>query len=151
MEVQLVYSTSIKDNRYFVRCLTVTKEVSANNYIVDTGAKITCCNYSFLDESILEKDVVFCEAKIIGGLVKGNAVKFYRYPIRQFTIGTIDMGRQDIWITFDKRVTDIILGMDILKQVIIITNPYNQKIYFCRDTEDYKRNIQLNGKTDSNN
>ncbi len=53
------------------------------------------------------------------------------------------MDGQDIWITFDKRVTDTVLGMDILKQVIMITNPYEQKIYFCKDAEDYERNFQL--------
>lgn len=53
------------------------------------------------------------------------------------------MGRQDIWVTFDKRVTDTVLGMDILKQVIMITNPYNQKVYFCKDAEDYEQNFQL--------
>ena len=61
----------------------------------------------------------------------------------QFTIGNIDMGEQDIWITFDERITDIILGMDILKQIIMITNPYDQKIYFCREREDYADNFEL--------
>lgn len=53
------------------------------------------------------------------------------------------MDEQDIWITFDKRVTDTILGMDILKQVIMITNSYEQKVYFCKDTDDYRQNFQL--------
>ena len=68
---------------------------------------------------------------------------FYRYSLKQFTIGNINMGEQDIWISFDRRVTDIILGMDILKQVIMITNPYDQKIYFCKGAEDYYQNFQL--------
>ncbi|MDE7477274.1 MAG: retropepsin-like domain-containing protein [Lachnospiraceae bacterium] len=138
-----MYSTNIKDNRYLVRCLAVANEISVNNFVVDTGAKITCCNSDFMDENILEKDVAKCEVKLLGGLVKGNVVKFYRYPLKQFTIGNINMGEQDIWITFDKRVTDIILGMDILKQIIMITNPYNQKIYFCKDAEDYEQCFQL--------
>lgn len=53
------------------------------------------------------------------------------------------MGRRDIWITFDERITDIILGMDILKRVIMITNPYDEKIYFCRDGEDYQEHFIL--------
>lgn len=76
-------------------------------------------------------------------IVDGVSVRFYKHHLQQFTIGNIDMGEQDIWITFDKRVTDIILGMDILKQVIMITNPYDQKIYFCKDAEDYRQNFQL--------
>ena len=53
------------------------------------------------------------------------------------------MDRQDIWITFDRKISDIILGMDILKQIIMITNPYNQKIYFCKDKSDYDSNFEL--------
>ncbi len=47
------------------------------------------------------------------------------------------MGEQVIWITFDKKVTDIILGMDILRNIILITNLYDKKIYFCKDKEYY--------------
>ena len=79
-----MYSTSIKDNRCLIRCLAVANEISANNFIVDTGAKITCCNSEFLDENIVENDVAECEVKILGGLVKGSTVKFYRYPLKQF-------------------------------------------------------------------
>ena len=50
------------------------------------------------------------------------------------------MGEQVKWITFDRRVTDIILGMDILRNIILITNPYDKKIYFCKDKEDYIEN-----------
>ena len=138
-----MYSTNIKDNRYLIRCLAVSKEISANNFVVDTGAILTCCNSGFLDEKIQEKDVLGHETKAIGGLVSGSAVKFYKYPLKQFTIGNIDMGKQDIWITFDDRVTDIVLGMDILKQILIIINPYDQKIYFCKDADDYHENFEL--------
>lgn len=61
----------------------------------------------------------------------------------QFTIGNIDMSQQNIWITFDERITDIILGMDILKQIIMITNPYNQQVYFCKDSDDYNSSFKL--------
>lgn len=74
------------------------------------------------------------------GIVNGAVIKFYKYQLKQFTIGNIDMGEQVKWITFDKRVTDIILGMDILRNIILITNPYDKKIYFCKDKEDYIEN-----------
>ena len=53
------------------------------------------------------------------------------------------MGEQDIWVTFDRRVTDTVLGMDILKQIIMITNPYNQQVYFCKDSDDYNSGFEL--------
>lgn len=126
-----------------IRCITVTKQIAANNFIVDTGAMFTCCNYSFLDENMQEKEIAGCVVKLIGGLIKGEAVKFFKLRLKQFTIGDIDLGEQDIWITFDERVTDIILGMDILKKIIMITNPYNKKIYFCKDKSDYDSNFEL--------
>ncbi len=82
------------------------------------------------------------EQKFISGFVKGSVVTFYRIHLRQFTIGNIDMGEQDIWITFDDRVTDAVLGMDILKQVMMITNPYDQRIYFCKDVVVYHLNFE---------
>ncbi len=75
--------------------------------------------------------------------MKGLPVVFYRCSLKQFTIGNINIGEQDIWITFGKRVTDTVLGMDIPKQVIMITNPYEQKVYFRKDAEDNNHNFCL--------
>ena len=47
------------------------------------------------------------------------------------------------FITFDERVTDTVLGMDILQQVIFTANPYNRKMCFCKDAADYDQNFQL--------
>ena len=33
------------------------------------------------------------------------------------------MEKQDIWITFDERVADAVLGMNVLHRVIFTTNP----------------------------
>ena len=138
-----MYSTNIEDNRYIVRCLSVSGYVASERFIVDTGAKYTCCHYRAVNRTLKEEQFCKCEYKNLCGIVNGVAVKFYKYDLSQFTIGNIDMGEQDIWITFDERITDIILGMDILKQIIMITNPYDQKIYFCRDREDYDDNFEL--------
>lgn len=63
MEVQQVYSTSLKDNRYMVNCIAVAKEIHVVRFIVDTGAKITCCNYRVVDKCIQEKELTDCETK----------------------------------------------------------------------------------------
>ena len=138
-----VYSTNLKDNRYLVRCLTVAENTYVNEFVVDTGAKYTCCNCSFVDRAMNENMLSNCDVKLIGGLVRGEFVKFYKYKLKQFTIGNIDMKEQDIWVTFEQRVTDAVLGMDILKQIIIVTNPYNQMVYFCKDCNDYQDNFEL--------
>lgn len=138
-----MYSTCLKDDRYLVRCLTVAKEVNINTFVVDTGAKFTCCNCRFIDQTIQENEFSGCDARFISGFVKGEFVKFYQYSLRQFSIGNIDMGQQKIWVTFDARITDMVLGMDILKQLILISSPYDQKMYFCKDADDYDHNFVL--------
>lgn len=138
-----MYNTSMKNNRYEIRCLRVAADVKAVQFIVDTEAKLSCCYYGFINSKLEETELSDSEMKRIGGFIKGEGVKFYRYRLKQFMIGNIDLGMQDIWITFDERVTDIVLGMDILKQVIMITNPYDQQIYFCKDYEDYEQNFRL--------
>lgn len=143
MGVQWVYSTSVKDDRYWVKCLIVSGYVKTYRFLVDTGAKYTCCYYKSVDVTLKESNLFGNEKKYITGFVKGSVVKFYKYQVIQFTIGTIDLGEQDIWITFDERVTDAVLGMDVLQRVIFITNPYNKKVYFCRDIDDYNENFKM--------
>ena len=138
-----MYSTSMINERYFVECLAVTDEVVIEKFIVDTGAKYTCCQYRVINKFLKEEYFRDKEIKYMGGLIRGEIVRFYKYSLKQFTIGNIDLGKQDIWITFDERVTDIILGMDILKRVITITNSYNQRMYFCKDAKDYYTNFVL--------
>lgn len=138
-----MYSTNIRNNKCFIECITVSQETNMIRFIVDTGAMFSCCNYKFFDINMVENDLKGNEIKFLGGFVKGSPVKFYRCSIKQFTIGNIDLGEQDIWITFDKRVTDTVLGMDILQQVIFTANPYNKKIYFCKDKDDYNNNFEL--------
>ena len=48
MEAQLVYSTSIKDNRYTIQCIAAFDKIRVVKFIVDTGAKCTCCTYKTL-------------------------------------------------------------------------------------------------------
>ena len=138
-----MYSTNIRGNRCLIDCVIALTEVSLEKFVVDTGAMFTCCSYNIVDGRLKEKELEGSEVKLIGGFVEGEYLKFYNLPLRQFTIGNIDMGEQDIWITFDEKITDIILGMDILRQIIMIKNPYDQCIYFCKDADDYEQNFRL--------
>lgn len=138
-----MYSTSIRNNKCLVECIIVGSDVNMIKFIMDTGAMFTCCNSKTFDIRLYEKDMADREIKLLGGFVKGSSVKFYKCRMRQFTIGNVDMGEQNIWITFDERVTDAVLGMDILQQVIFAANPYNKKMYFCKDADDYNDNFEL--------
>ena len=137
-----MYSTSIKQNRCRVECIIVAEDIAVENFVVDTGAMYTCCNYLLVNDKLDETSLKDCETSCIGGLIEGDKVRFYKYALKQFTIGNIDLGEQSIWITFDQRVTDIILGMDILRQIMMIINPYNQQVHFCRNYIDYRTNFE---------
>ncbi|MCM1182645.1 MAG: retroviral-like aspartic protease family protein [Roseburia sp.] len=118
-------------------------DISLEKFVVDTGAKFTCCSYKVIDSRLREEQIRNPEIRLVGGIVSGEYLKFYKLRLNQFTIGNIDMREQDIWITFDERITDIILGMDILKQIIVTINPYNQTVCFCKDNDDYNSNFDL--------
>ncbi len=128
-----MYSTRLKDERFVVDSIALLEKARVIQFVVDTGAKYTCCNYASFDENLCESSMKGKEIKFLGGFVKGKPVKFYKCALEQFTIGNIDMNAQDIWVTFDQRVTDTVLGVDILKQIIMITNPYNQQVYFLSE------------------
>ena len=85
-----MYSTKLKDERFIVECITLLKRVRVIQFVVDTGARFTCCNYKEL-------------------------------------------------ITFDKRVKETVLGMDILKQLTFVARADDQTIYFCKDKDDLKQ------------
>lgn len=138
-----MYGTKLKDDKYLVVCFAVGRQVKVINFIVDTGAMFTCCNYKFFDTNMAEKDLRENEIELLSEFVKGAPLKFYKLSLRQFTTGNMDLGKQNIWITFDERVTDNMLGMDIPKKVIFTANPFNQKIYFCKDRDDYNNNFEL--------
>lgn len=143
MEVQQVYSTKLKDERFIVDSIAVLEKTRIIQFIVDTGARFTCCNYAVFDENSYEETMKDNEIKFLGGFVKGKPVKFYRCSLKQFTIGNINLGRQDLWITFDDRVTDTVLGMDILQQIIFASNPYKKKLYFFKDCIDYSDHFEM--------
>lgn len=66
-----MYSTKLKDNRYPVICFAVIRRVQIIDFIVDTGAMFTCCNYTAFDKNLNEKDFMDNDMKLLGGFVKG--------------------------------------------------------------------------------
>lgn len=53
------------------------RRVQIIDFIVDTGAMFTCCNYTAFDKNLNEKDFMDNDVKLLGGFVKGAPVKFY--------------------------------------------------------------------------
>ena len=66
MGAQSVYSTSIKNNRSFVECLLVSREkyISFEKFVVDTGARYTCCGHTVVDKALEESHFGSSEMKL---------------------------------------------------------------------------------------
>lgn len=131
-----MYSTRLDKSRYNIICLVILNNISKLMLCVDTGAKYTCCSYNDIDETLLEKDFKNGDFKNLGGFVEGVTMKFYKYHLKQFTIGNIDMKEQDIWVTFDNRVSDAVLGMDILSQVTFLNIEKSGKLIFFHSVDE---------------
>ena len=129
-----MYSTKLENHRYEVECVAVSNVIKIPILIVDTGALYSCCHYMDIDERLKESELQVLETKYLGGFVRGRAIKFYKYPLRQFTVGNIDKGARFIWITFDDRITDKVLGMDILKDMTFLNK--DKKLYFYDGDEN---------------
>lgn len=117
-----MYSTNCSNGlRYTVTCIINQSVIRLVDTIVDTGAKFTCYRARLIDSSLTEEQMMGKIHKDIGGFVDGerksNTVRVYQYCVNQFTIGNIDLGKRNIWVTFDQRVKDNVLGMDILRSV----------------------------------
>ena len=139
-----MYSTNCSsDLRYIVTCITNQDQINLVDTIVDMGARRTCYQARLIDSSLSESQFKNKPYKLIGGFVGGkeirNAVRFYEYPLQQFTIGNIDMGSQVIWITFDDRIQDNVLGMDILRSVSMLQYANKKELYFFEDKEELRQ------------
>lgn len=139
--------------RYTVTCLINNGAVTMVDAIVDTGALYTCYKAEQISDTLTEEQFIDGECRLIGGFVSGrqnqNAVKFYQYFVPQFTIGTIDMGARSVWITFDERISDNVLGMDILKSVAYMQLEDSNELYFFKDRRELfsaVRNLQNEGE-----
>ncbi len=137
-----MFSTSSDRLRYTVTCIINQNGIVLIDTIVDTGAKFTCYKADQISKHIFEKQFQDAEYKYIGGFVNGRnlseAVKFYSYNVTQFTIGSIDLGARKIWITFDERIADNVLGIDILDSVTYLHYENSNELIFFKDRNELK-------------
>ena len=68
--------------------------------------------------------------------------RFYKCELTQFTIGTVDCGAQNIWITFDPRIADCLLGMDILHRTCFLNNPDEKRLEIYSDMGDIAEELR---------
>ena len=137
-----MYTKSKSKNKYIVECMILSEFPRIVSFMVDTGATYTCCSAANIDTSFREEIFKGHEFRIFGGIVPNIGIKFYKYHAKQFTIGTVDSGERDIWITFDKMATLDLLGIDILQDIAYFHNPQKKELYFYQDLEEMQNHIK---------
>lgn len=140
-----MFSITSEGLRYVVTCILNQDGISLLDTIVDTGAMYTCYRADQVGEELSEDQFCDGESKSIGGFVDGqnvvNAVKFYKYDVKQFAVGTIDLGSTSIWITFDERVSDNVLGMDILNKVAFLQYDNSDELLLFADKAELQKYV----------
>lgn len=101
--------------------------------IYDTGARYTTIPANVIAPELNENDLGDAEQKKLGGFIKGDYIKFYKYSIDNLAVGNIILGPQDVWITFDEKIGATLLGMDIIKQLIAVSEYGNLCIFKSKD------------------
>ncbi len=132
-----MYYASLDDNRVIVQCnIANNGRMRFISAIYDTGARYTCFRASTLNSMLKEESCQGSETKMLGGFIGSGFSKFYKYEVEKFAFGTIDLGKQDVWITFDEAVTSNVVGDDIIKQVNRLSFAGEGKEYFFGDRSE---------------
>lgn len=109
---------------YVVKCICNIGEPSVINCLVDTGAVNTVISYSdLINNPILE---VKGESAFIS--ITRDKIKLSSVVVPQFTVGSIDMGSQEVYIAPMGTIQSSILGLDILSKLTIHQDAYSNKL-----------------------
>ena len=139
-----MYSVKLKDNRITVQCnILKNGKLKFIRAVYDTGAKYSCFRASYIDSAMLEEKIIGHEKKLLAGFVGATVSKFYRFHLEGFALGNVNLGAQDIWITFDENVTTNVVGYDVLSQVTRASLANSGEEIFFSSRAELKQYIDL--------
>lgn len=108
----------VSDKRKYIKCvLRVENNVNIPEFIVDTGAIYTCCNYNEVIGLINLQELQNCPVKRLAGIDKSAGIKFHKITLDSMSIGGLGIGGVYLWVTTDSKMEKAILGMDILNNL----------------------------------
>lgn len=129
------------------------KRNAAMQFIIDTGASITCCRAKELGINLKEQDFITnqSEVKYMNGVLKeGNSregvdryrIKFYEVNIKKLKIGTsIVLEDISVWVTFDNRFYTCLLGQDILDKLYYLHLRQSGNLFITTEVDELKKYI----------
>lgn len=134
------------ENRVLLQCNFVGNRFIKFSAVYDTGAEHTCVTAISLNAKITENDFKDSDTMIVGGLIdSGNvSVKYYKLHVGDFYLGNIHITGVDIWVTFDNRITDNVVGYDILRRVTRLGIENSNMELFFKDTSELLSYIKDN-------
>ena len=134
----------LRDNRITVQCNIIKNEkLKFIRAVYDTGAKYSCFRASYISSSLNEEEMMGHDEKLLAGFVGTAASKFYQFHVDRLALGNVDLGAQDIWITFDENVTTNVIGYDILSQVTRASMANSGEELFFSSYSELKKYIDL--------
>ena len=131
------------------------KRNAAMQFIIDTGASITCCRAKELGINLKEQNFIEnrSNVKYLNGVLKeGNSgdsadkysIKFYEVKINKFKIGTsIILTDVSVWVTFDKRFYTCLLGQDIMDQLYYLHLKDTKNLFVSTEISDLKKYMDV--------
>lgn len=122
------YCAQISNNSWHVPCVIVSGAPALVRLLVDTGACYTVLH----EASIIDIRPEYTGAKRTFKTVSGQLVNAYQIRVRQMTIGSVDIGRQLLWIAPGYQQFTGVLGVDILKYLMFLQVSSNHTLLFAQ-------------------
>ncbi len=143
------------DGIFTVNCelYVLEKRNAAMQFIIDTGAAITCCRAKELGINLREEEFIANKAVIryLNGVLKETdkeygkdiySIKFYEVKMKKLKIGTsIVLTNVSVWITFDNRFYTCLMGQDILDRLFYLHWRNTKKLLITDNVSDLKEYI----------
>ncbi len=125
------------------------KRNAAMQFIIDTGASITCCRAKELGTNLSEQEFIenSSPVKCLNGVLKEGendrySIKFYEVKLNKFKIGTsIILTDVPVWVTFDKRFYTCLLGQDIMNKLYYLHLKDTKSLFISDEINDLKAYI----------
>lgn len=148
----MLYTVS-DDGSFIANCelYILDKRNAVMQFVIDTGASITCCRAKELGINLSEEDFIEngSNTRYLNGVLKERnrkgdpdrySIKFYEIKLKRFQIGTsIILENVSVWVTFDNRFYTCLLGQDVLQELYYMHLRNMKELLISDNVNDLKR------------
>ena len=136
-----MFEINLERNRLLATCIVFQyQKPSIFPLIFDTGAIYTVIRAKNLGRNLKESDFQHFETKTLSGVVSGGYFNVYKLSVTQFNIGGINLGQQDIWVSFND-LSDDVLGLDLLGTIAFMYNNMDNRLTIFNNYYELKNFI----------